>query len=84
VEIHALVDILIPEWLAKRNGRPLRIWSAACVSGEEPLSIAMALAEGGWFISSIEIYATDASGRRPGKQTGLFRDRRFEIFRSRA
>jgi len=78
-QIHALVDILIPEWLAKRNGRPLRIWSAACATGEEPLSIAMALAEGGWFDRiPIEIYATDASGAALRKaEAGLFRDRAF-------
>ncbi len=78
-QINALVDVLIPEWLAKRNGRPLRIWSAACATGEEPLTIAMALAERGWFEQiPIEIYATDASGAALNKaEAGLFRERAF-------
>ena len=61
-----LVDKLIPEF--KKNdvlrGRPLRIWSAGCSSGEEPYTLSMALHE--WNITQIkpldfEIYATDIS-----------------------
>jgi chemotaxis protein methyltransferase CheR len=47
---------------AHRPGRPFRVWSAACSSGEEPYSIAMVLADyfgdGPW-----EIVASDISTR---------------------
>ena len=78
-QIHALVDILVPEWAATRNDEPLRIWSAACATGEEPLTIAMALAEAGWFDRiPIEIHATDGSSVALNKaRTGLFRERAF-------
>ena len=60
-QFDALVEVLMPRYAAGAR-RGLRIWSAACCSGEEPLSIAMALAEGGWFDRlSIEIMASDAS-----------------------
>src|SRR3954469_18949748 len=62
-QIHALVDILLPQWAVEHRREPLRIWSAACATGEEPLTIAMALTESGWFDRiPIEIVATDASG----------------------
>ncbi len=78
-QIHALVDILVPEWAKRRYGEPLRIWSAACATGEEPLTIAMALSEAGWFERiPIEIYATDGSCAALQKaKDGRFRERAF-------
>ena len=35
-QIRALVQTLVPQWLAKNAGSTLRIWSAACATGEEP------------------------------------------------
>jgi chemotaxis protein methyltransferase CheR len=60
---------LVPAWIAaagsRERGRRVRVWSAACSTGEEPFSIAMALLDGlptdeGW---TIEIVASDLSTR---------------------
>ena len=78
-QIHALVNVLAPEYFAAGRRNPLRIWSAACASGEEPLTIAMALNEAGWFERApIEIYATDASPSAIEKaRRGVYRGRSF-------
>ncbi len=52
--------------LAKNRGKPLRVWSAACASGQEPYSISMVISEyiannPGVFASGSEIIATDIS-----------------------
>lgn len=61
-QIHALVNLLVPSYFASKPQEPLRIWSAACSSGEEPLTIAMALTEAGWLERvPIEIIASDIS-----------------------
>jgi len=40
-----LRDEIIPAWLRKNRSKPLRIWSAACSSGEEAYSIAILMEE---------------------------------------
>jgi chemotaxis protein methyltransferase CheR len=78
-QVRALVQTLLPQWHARNPGAPLRIWSAACATGEEPLTIAMALNEAGWFERvSIEIFASDASSKAIERaQAGLYRERAF-------
>lgn len=62
-----LRERIFPDWIAQaqagRRARSLRVWSAACSTGEEPYSLAMSLLEAfprgsGW---SLEVLATDLS-----------------------
>lgn len=77
-QLRALVTIVVPRWFACFPTRPLRIWSAACATGEEPYSIVMALQEAGWGSHPIEIRASDASEAALAKaRAGLFRERSF-------
>jgi chemotaxis protein methyltransferase CheR len=55
-----LVNLIIPEMLTHRE--TLRLWSAACATGEEPYTVAMMLAAAG-LKSRVEILATDISER---------------------
>jgi chemotaxis protein methyltransferase CheR len=78
-QVCALVNVLVPAHFASQNPEPLRVWSAACSNGEEPLTIAMALAEAGWLERApIEIYASDASPQAIARaRTGLYQERSF-------
>jgi chemotaxis protein methyltransferase CheR len=78
-QVRALVQALVPQWHTRNTGATLRIWSAACATGEEPLTIAMALNEAGWFERvSVEIVASDASSKAIERaQQGVYRGRAF-------
>ena len=75
-QIRAVVNRVVPE-LVRRSQRPIRIWSAPCATGEEPLTIAMALNEAGWFDRvSIEINGSDGSPAAVARaQAGRYRPR---------
>lgn len=78
-QVRTLVDTLLPQLHAQKRFSTMRIWSAACATGEEPLTIAMALNEAGWFQrASIEIVATDASSKAIERaREGVYRERAF-------
>lgn len=76
-QINALTQVLVPEWFA-RSKDVLRIWVAACASGEEAFTIAMALNEAGYGQHPIEIIASDASEAALEKaRSGIYRERSF-------
>ncbi len=78
-QIRALVDVVVPEWF-KRNTTPLRIWSAACATGEEPYTIVMALHAAGWGSHPIDVCASDASEAAIEKaRAGIYRERSFRV-----
>ena len=77
-----LREKVLPQIMAGRSNRHIRIWSAACSSGQEPYSICMLLKEQrhkleGW---RIEIVATDLSREMLEKaKSGLYTQ--FEVQR---
>jgi two-component system CheB/CheR fusion protein len=57
-----LQEELLPPMLKRRDGQPIRAWSAGCASGEEAYSLAMVFAEllgVEEFRERVKIYATD-------------------------
>jgi chemotaxis protein methyltransferase CheR len=77
-QVHALVNVIVPR-LAEKRTTPIRIWCAACASGEEPLTIAMALDQAGWLDRvPLEIQASDMSAAAIcAADLGIYRERSF-------
>jgi len=78
-QIRVLVDDIVPQYFNISPNDTLSIWSAACAGGCEPLTIAMALDEAGWFDRArIEICASDASPRAiETAKKGVYREHSF-------
>src|SRR5690606_18499150 len=70
-----LKDRLIPEFIGNQPGQRLRIWSAACSSGQEPYSRSMTIdeyerANPGQLRGGAQIVATEISSHRLGAAGG--------------
>jgi chemotaxis protein methyltransferase CheR len=52
-------EAFVPQRLSQNQSRAVRIWHAACSSGEEPYSMAIALSEAGIPPEQVDIVATD-------------------------
>jgi chemotaxis protein methyltransferase CheR len=73
---------MLPDLAARRGGQPIRVWSAACSTGEEPYSLAMIVDEEQPKLQGarIELFGSDISERCLEKaQSGLYTQ--FEIQR---
>lgn len=76
-QIQTLINHVLPEYIKTNSGKPFRIWSAACSTGEEPLSVLMALDDAGWLKKiQFEILASDLSQLAIKKaKEGLYNER---------
>jgi len=75
-------DEVLPVMARRREGRPIRIWSAGCGSGQEVYSLAINVAEkrGALSGAKVELFASDISERALEKaQSGLYTQ--FEVQR---
>jgi chemotaxis protein methyltransferase CheR len=71
-------DEVLPAFAAIRQGRPIRVWSAGCSTGQEPYSLAIAAAEAA--VCEVEVVGTDVSERCLEKaKTGVYTQ--FEVQR---
>jgi chemotaxis protein methyltransferase CheR len=76
---HLFAEVL-PELAARREGQPIRIWSAACGSGQEVYSLAMMLDHARPPGAQVELFASDLGERLLEKaQSGLYSQ--FEVQR---
>jgi len=79
-QVRTLIDHIVPAWFQKASA-PLRIWSAASATGEEPYSILIALIEAGWGNHPIEIRGSDGSPSALEKSAAAtYREKSFRGF----
>jgi chemotaxis protein methyltransferase CheR len=78
-QIKAAASILVPQLLSNKNGMPVRVWHAACGSGEEPYSMVMALMDANpLLVKKVEIIATDMSEKAlDAARLGVYRSYSF-------
>lgn len=81
-QIQAAASSVIPNLQQERNGQVVRIWHAACATGEEPYTMAMVLDQMGCYRRGpIEILATDFNLHAIDRaKAGVFRARSFRDF----
>jgi chemotaxis protein methyltransferase CheR len=78
--IEAIVGEVLPELARRAEGRPLRLWAAACGTGQEVYSLAMALDEAAPAGVTLDVFGSDLCERRLEKaQAGVYSQ--FEVQR---
>lgn len=78
-QLQAFIEEIVPEVVARKPVKKVRIWSAGCSSGEEPYSIAILLQEAGWYEhAAFEIFASDINQQVLAKaRKGHYRESAF-------
>ncbi|HEX6095345.1 MAG TPA: protein-glutamate O-methyltransferase CheR [Thermoanaerobaculia bacterium] len=78
-QLQAFIEEIVPDLMARKPVKKIRIWSAGCSSGEEAYSIAMLLEESGWYDhAAFEIFASDINQQVLAKaRKGLYRENAF-------
>jgi chemotaxis protein methyltransferase CheR len=78
-QLAAFIEEIVPDILARKPVKKIRIWSAGCSSGEEPYSIAMLLEESGFYShGAFEIFASDINQQVLAKaRKGHYRESAF-------
>jgi chemotaxis protein methyltransferase CheR len=78
-QIQTVAEVIVPKLLRERPRQPVRIWHAACATGEEPYSMAIALQEAGCLRpGQVVIDATDFNTAALDQaRSGLYRQRSF-------
>ena len=75
-----IAEKVLPDLARQRGGQPLRVWAAACGTGQEVYSLAILLAETPPADVGVELFASDLSERRLEKaQSGVYSQ--FEVQR---
>ena len=76
-----LYETVLPEFHQKNKGEPIKIWSSACSSGEEPYTIAMVISEYARQLGAPfphQIFGTDISSDILERaQMGVYKDERI-------
>ena len=78
-QLTAFTEEIVPDILTRKPVKKVRIWSAGCSSGEEPYSLAILLAEAGWYgKAEFEIFASDINQQVLAKaRKGTYRENAF-------
>ncbi|HJW94984.1 MAG TPA: protein-glutamate O-methyltransferase CheR [Thermoanaerobaculia bacterium] len=78
-QLTAFIEEIVPDILARKPIKKVRVWSAGCSSGEEPYSLAILLQEAGWYQrAAFEIFASDINQQVLSKaRRGQYRESAF-------
>jgi chemotaxis protein methyltransferase CheR len=75
--------VILPKYADRTPENPLRIWSAACSTGEEPYTVGMLVEESGLFkAGAVQIIATDINKKVLNKaKSGLYKKKSLSFRR---